>query len=146
MDEQDELQDATKATWALVREVRTFNQRFTALNTLNRRTRNTMWALVGIIAIMAVFGGHQLHSNHRAQVVGCQNANEMRAAQLAVWDFVLGYELADGSDSQAPAETEMSKIILPYMHEIWKQRDCNDLDRPYPLPDPPTPPPPAGQE
>lgn len=109
----------------------------------NRRL--VKWAIgLSVVCLLCAIGtGALAVSNWRNAKVQCLNANESRKAQLAVWDFVLGWELADSSEAQAPAETEMSRIILPYMHKIWAQRDCDNLDKEYDLPPAPTPPPPA---
>lgn len=113
---------------------------------LSEANRNlTHWALgLAALCLVSIAGtGYVVLENRENDKVQCMNANESRKAQIAVWDYVLGYELADGSEAQAPAETEMSKTILPYMHKIWAQRDCDNLDKQYILPDPPTPPPPV---
>lgn len=88
-------------------------------------------------ALSAVTGYAVVKTNNTEDVLrtNCMNANEVREATRNVWDFILGYELADPNNN--PAETTMSEMILPYIHKAWADRDCNDLDRKYPLPDPP---------
>lgn len=85
----------------------------------------------------------QIEANERALYTNCVNNNERSKAVLDGWHFILGYELADEDNN--PAETEMSKLILPYFDEIYAPRDCNNLSKKYDLPKVPEIPEPANR-
>lgn len=81
-----------------------------------------------------------VYQNHHNAYIQCLNANESRAFNKGLWDFILGHELGDLSASQAPDEIVMSQRILPLIHWANRPRDCDNLDKKYDVPKVPDPP------
>lgn len=102
---------------------------------LSKQTRRlTHWAIaLAVVTALCVVGmGAIVYQNRQNAVTQCENSNDARAAFRFVWDFVLGAELADPDNN--PRENVMSNLILPYIHEKWKEQDCSDLSKNYPEP------------
>jgi hypothetical protein len=68
-----------------------------------------------------------------SQVVACQNANETRGDQIVIWDFIL--DVSAGDD--CPRARQILEDIRSYIHKVFRERDCTDLDKKYKTPVPP---------
>lgn len=68
-----------------------------------------------------------------AQLTNCQNANNTRANQTQVWDFVLNLSGADAG----PQETAALESIKAWIHDVFAERDCSDQTKKYDVPVPP---------
>lgn len=126
----------------MTKAVNEFSERLTATHLLAKRVRVALIGLAILGALLtwimwdrSVETRERSAANYRAQVTQCQNANETREGMRNVWDFVLGYEIADPNNN--PAEFTMSQMILPYIHAVWAERDCSQLNKKYDLPQPP---------
>lgn len=141
------VKENTKVTKALVKRVDTLADRSTLSEFITRRTRMlTLW-LVGVVGFTSLLGfgfayllWDKSQTNSENAVQQCENANETRKFNTAMWDYILGHELGDTSSSQAPDEIVMSEQILPRIHYANRPRDCGNLDRKYPMPEIPDPP------
>jgi hypothetical protein len=69
----------------------------------------------------------------QAQVISCHNANETRSRQTLLWDFVIDVSSADDGPRERAALAE----IRIFIHDLFAQRDCSDLTKEYPAPEPP---------
>lgn len=70
-----------------------------------------------------------IESNEANAVTNCQNANESRKASLALWTFLF--------DAGSPADKVRNKPLIVWIGKLYMPRDCSDLSRKYPLPEPP---------
>ena len=88
-----------------------------------------------IIWLFAVAGNAQDAADEAkaAQIAACQNANDTRANQSLVWDFVLDLSAADAG----PAEKAALETIRTWIHDVFAARDCSDLTKLYETPVPP---------
>lgn len=87
----------------------------------------------------ATFALQQGQSNVQAaqaagQVQTCENANESRAAQLALWNFI--FDLPP-DEEPTPQEKAALADIRAWLEQLFAPRDCSDLDREYEIPPPP---------
>lgn len=69
-------------------------------------------------------------------VVSCQNANETREANLALWNFVIDLSVA-GQKKTDEKTIKYLQDIRAWVGKVYQDHDCNDLDKKYPIPDPP---------
>lgn len=69
------------------------------------------------------------------QVTNCQNANETRKGQRQAWDFILDVSGGDGDAS--PKELVVLQTIRNWLHDVFAERDCSQLDQEYEVPPPP---------
>lgn len=138
----EDIQELKRDMKAMTNAVNGFSDRLTATHLLARRVRLALigLALLGTVLTWVMWDRsvetrERSAANHAAQVTQCQNANETREGMRNVWDFVLGYEIADPNNN--PAELTMAQMILPYIHGVWAERDCSQLNKKYELPEPP---------
>lgn len=110
-----------------------------------RRMRVLTW-LTAALAVLAVLGAvvsaylwaqvnDVVEQNEANAVQACRNANDSRAASAGLWGFVIDVSLADGGES--PQEQRLLEQLRTYVNEVYEPRDCSELDRKYPVPDPP---------
>lgn len=104
--------------------------------------------LAGVIALM-LLGGVWLwtvaqdakeatEANERTAVVNCQNANESRRAQVVLWDFILAASGRDDEEPRTAEEEQFREEFRDWIHALYAERDCQNLDKKYKLPDPPS--------
>jgi hypothetical protein len=74
--------------------------------------------------------------NATNQLVGCENANQSRAASKNLWDFVINLSLASN-----PTLTDEQRVFIgefrAYVDAVYQPHDCKHLDKKYNLPSPP---------
>lgn len=74
--------------------------------------------------------------NTRNAVVGCQNANESRAATLALWNFLFDIT-AKSNPKTTPEQQHQVNEIRVWIGKLYGPHDCKNLARKYPIPPPP---------
>lgn len=109
------------------------------------RLSSVTWIVVFALVIV-VIGVQQLlyqragneadHNNKRLLVTNCQNANESRAANRELWGFILDVSTA-GDNNPSPREQAFAQEFRDYINAVFAARDCSDLGKKYPLPNPP---------
>lgn len=97
---------------------------------------------IGIGLLALALGASVVYSDQRddrAQVQACENANESRAAQLVLWNFVIDVSSVPDPGEKPPTEAEQAarEDIRDWLEELFAPRDCSDLTREYKIPDPP---------
>lgn len=139
------LEDNLTATKDLTKEVHDLSGRFSAKEILHNRTRRLGYIAI-FISLVAIVGlilsGYLIYQNSQnAQVVAlnarinCENANDSRAANKKIWTLVV--ESSKSDPNRTPRDVENSEAFQRYINKLYEPRDCNDLDRRYPIPDPP---------
>lgn len=110
----------------------------------SRITRQNLIIAIGCLVLALVIGGGvwlwRLNENLEdankelasSQVINCQNANNTRANQRILWDFVL-----DVSNDAGPEEAAILESIRTFIHDLFAERDCSDLTKEYRTPVPP---------
>lgn len=79
----------------------------------------------------------QTAANSRNAITGCVNANETREASRTLWNFVLDLSLTNNEDA-TPEEVDYLGEFRDWIGQVYKERDCDDLGRKYPIPPPPS--------
>lgn len=122
-------------------------QRLSArLSVSHRQVQRMRWltALTAALAVLAVVGGvvsihlwnglrDAARDTHAVQVQNCRNGNESRAANYKLWAFVLNQSAA----ARPPEQREQIERIRAWVALLYAPRDCSNLAKKYPLPDPP---------
>jgi len=109
--------------------------------TASELKRQSWWTrfLLGIVTITVVFGvvagGYAIKSSHDEAKRNCQNANESRDANLALWTYVL--TVAEGNAQGKEAKARIT-AIMDWTQILYKDHDCSNLDKRYKIPPPPT--------
>jgi predicted membrane protein len=104
-----------------------------------------LFFMVALAALVGIFIGtaatitkaRQSTENHDAQVRNCENANDTRAAQRELWEFILDVSASNPDEPPTPEERDMMDAIRDWIEELFAPRDCTDLTRKYEIPDPP---------
>jgi cell division protein FtsB len=118
------------------------------LDVSQRQVRRMRWltALTAVLAVLAVVGAifsaylyqevdEVVEQNTTNAVQACRNGNESRAASAALWGFIIDLSLADGGES--PDQRVALEQLRTWITQLFAPRDCSDLSRKYPLPEPP---------
>lgn len=143
-------EEIIKATHELAEKVEEFNKSLTISEALAAKAKTQaertekLGRWVAGLAVLTFFGvivtgillvqvRHAVGVNKANAVTGCQNANESRAGQRLLWGFLLNINTAD----RTPEERAQAAAVVEWINELFAARDCSDLDRKYPLPDPP---------
>lgn len=144
MNTPDEEAELLGATRVLGRRIGVLSDHLQVSQKQARRTRLLTWvtmiltviSLVGVAVTTVLYQRVQdsIDANQHTQVVSCQNANESRSANLALWNFVLDISSAQ----QVPASRKQQlEEIRTWINQLFAPRDCNDLTRKYKIPAPP---------
>lgn len=88
-------------------------------------------ALAGILTASAA-----VRQNGRDLVTNCENTNESRQAARALWGYVIDLSAVNNPD-RTPREVRIIGGFRDYVNDVYQPRDCTDLSKKYPLPDPP---------
>lgn len=111
--------------------------RFTVLHLLIMVTLAN--AVLGVLLITTRVSAERLERENLANaVVNCENANESRAANLSLWNFVLDLSAANREEEPSPAEQKRLDDFRAWVTALFAARDCSDLSRVYEIPPPPT--------
>lgn len=78
----------------------------------------------------------RIEANTENAITSCENANETREASRSLWNFVLDLSSARDEDA-TPQEVAARKKFRDWVDAVYRERDCADLSRKYPLPPPP---------
>ena len=133
-------------TRQLVRQVETLDRHLRVHEGQARRTR-FLTIVASILAVLSLAGAtmsvslyRQVHeaeqANQHNAVTGCENANESRKANLALWEFVLSASAAN-NPNPTPREKKLRKNFQSWVENLFAAHDCSDLSRQYPVPPPP---------
>lgn len=99
-------------------------------------------AIVFLLTVYSAFQA-QIASNHsndalehqrHSDMVACQNSNDFRTANLELWNFVLDLSIADPRNQDNPREVRYLHRIQTWISQIYRQHDCSDLSKKYPIP------------
>lgn len=74
-----------------------------------------------------------------AQVVACENRNEQAKGHRNLWTYVIEVSKTNNPDSSYTREHYYEEM-QQYINELYAARDCSNLDKNYPVPEPPQPP------
>lgn len=110
--------------------------------------RNVVWALLGLLFFIAAVGGFEQHrisiavdqntatANQQAEDAKqqCKNDNDQRAANLALWQFVLD---VSARPDQTDEEKAQVSAIRTWIVALYAPHDCDNLSEVYTIPDPP---------
>lgn len=78
----------------------------------------------------------RIEANEANAVTSCENANETREASRTLWNFAL--DNAEANNPDAPPEVKRYlQEFRAYVDAVYAPRDCSDLSKKYPLPEPP---------
>ena len=133
-----------EAAALLAERVETLGKHLTISQRQLAKVRNLTRLLAGVLVLVLVglattvvlyFSVRdQANANHHTQIQVCQNGNDSRTAQLAVWAFFIALI--------APHPTPEVKAVVDtfegYLSQVYRAHDCSDLNKPYPVPTPPT--------
>lgn len=72
-------------------------------------------------------------ANQANLVTNCENANESRAATLALWRFLFDTSLKSNPNATPKQKADIA-AIKHWIEQLYAPRDCHDLGRKYPLP------------
>lgn len=125
----------------LSRNVVTLTERLDVSAKIASRARLLSRVVAVVVVVALAFGGFEWHRVSNAidgvdanAVQACENANDARAANLALWQFVLQL-----SEPKRPNPIEQAKLDLlqEFIVELFATHDCNDLSKVYKIPLPP---------
>lgn len=128
------------ATKDLTKQVKDLKDRLSAKEILHKRILRlgVVAVFISMISILGLcLSGYVLYQNSNNARINCLNANESRKFNLQLWTFIIVSEMHDNQNTIK--ETEMIEKLPPYLDAAWRPRDCNDLSKRYPIPDPPLP-------
>lgn len=105
------------------------------------RLTRILVGIVGLLLVLVTVGGvwnfirvnHALYTEHTDAVQACQNANDTRSANLALWQYVLRISPA----AQDPANKDKMDQFAQWISVLYAPHDCNDLGKVYEIPAPP---------
>jgi hypothetical protein len=127
----DPIEALLAATEQLSLNVQTLSNNITVQAKQSSRLRKIALALAGVIVLLVGVGYYAVNENHDNQVTNCENANESRAASRLLWNYILTFASRNNPDNP-----DIAKIQV-WVNELYKDRDCSDLDREYKTPAPP---------
>ena len=129
-------------------QVERLGDRLTVSQTQVQRTKGlTRWVLLlAMISLIGVFATGILlfqvrdavDTNEQNAITTCKNANETRKANAVLWNFVL--DVSEKNNTGDETTTAYLEAIRGWVNELYAPRDCNNLDKEYPIPEPPSPP------
>jgi type II secretory pathway pseudopilin PulG len=116
--------------------------------------RKILWGAVAVIAVllvMVIIGAFEyqdqqtaiqgaVDANQDAQVTSCENANKTRASQIYLWETIIAQSAARRDPGEPPpTEDELQYLedFQTFIRKIFAERDCENLDKEYPLPEAP---------
>jgi cell division protein ZapA (FtsZ GTPase activity inhibitor) len=111
-----------------------------------RRTRllSIFVAVLSLLCLAGVASTYNLYTKvsktqeqgQQNAITACKNANETRVANQALWDFIISAS-ASQNPNQTPEGTKLLKELKVFVAELYKEHDCSDLSKTYPIPKPP---------
>lgn len=132
-------EDLKKTVDSFARRLKISQDQLEAQRKQGNRTRLLSWvALLTSVAVLV--GGvmvYRLYSTiHEAQVQSCESGNDLREQNRVLWHFILAASAANNPD-QTPREKKLSGQMLTWVDQLYAGRDCSDLTKKYPIPEPP---------
>lgn len=125
-----------EATIRLTAQVTKLTVRLDVSERQRRRTRNLQGVVALIFILVLGGGGFQWHRVTVAAKQGCENANDARAASLALWQYVL--TLPSQDPTSTPAEVELLARFKVWVEVLYQPHDCDNLDKVYKIPPSPS--------
>lgn len=97
----------------------------------------TVLSLLGVLTSIMLWRGvrETAHDTEAAQVQTCRNNNDARAANNRLWTFIL--DVSEASNPIRPEQKRQIDQLRTWVNALYAPRDCSDLNRSYPIPDPP---------
>lgn len=139
------LEDVNESVKDLKGELHDFRGTFTAKEILNRRTRILTFVnmVVGAVSVVSlVICGYLISQNLKnvknteaVAKINCENANDSRKANRQIWTLVVDASSQD--PNRTPNDVRNSQKFQAFIDKLYAPRDCNDLSRRYPIPNPP---------
>lgn len=133
------------ATKELTSEVHELAGRFSAKEIIHKRIRRLGIAAIivsSISLIGLVISGYLIYQNSKnveatenVAKINCENANDSREANRKIWTLVV--QTSSNDPNRTPQDIQRAQAFQDYINKLYAQRDCNDLDRRYTIPDPP---------
>jgi hypothetical protein len=128
----------------LSERVETLTRELTVSKQQARRTRVLSIAVIVMIVGGMVIGwdyarriSNNVDANRETQVQQCENANSVRQSNILLWEQVLGLSASSNEGEATPAEIAALVALQDWITVLYRDRDCNDLDRVYENPPPP---------
>lgn len=140
-DEQGEVLHRIEASLNdLNANTRTLADRITVTAKVTRRTLINQLVIAVLVVVVSIFGATQWHrvtgaiqGNTSNAVTICENSNESRAANLELWNYVLGLT----EQTADPASKIALEKIKAWVAVLYEPHDCSDLSKKYDIPPPP---------
>ena len=113
-----------------------------AIERSNQQIKRNRWTnrflallLVGVgVGLWQVQGAiDQIQTN---ATVACENANESREGIRGPWQLLIQVSVAR-NENPTPAETKLYSDFSDYIDKLYASHDCSQLDKEYPIPNPP---------
>lgn len=68
-------------------------------------------------------------------VTNCQNSNQARQGTLRLWLGIIDAPRPKGSPARTEEQQQQIADLRLFVEQLFQQRDCQNLDRQYPLPE-----------
>lgn len=145
----DDRSALLQATRELAHKVDDLSHRLTAKEILHKRTLRLTVATFALAVLSSIGVGVSLYAvnglnhvttlNEKNAIIACKNANDSREANRILWLTILDASRNDPSpDEPRTAEDErISREFEVWINKLYAPRDCYNLSKRYPLPDPP---------
>ena len=146
------VRELTAATNTLAAEVHALTDRLRKSEKENAKQAEILkdqrrWIKVQAVSIAAILaGGFWLwnvaaDANNAADAVqtssvkNCQNANQSRKGTLRLWLGIIDAPRPAGSPARTEEQLQQVADLRQFVRELYQERDCEDLNRTYPLPE-----------
>ena len=73
--------------------------------------------------------------NKQNAITSCENANDSRAAQRALWGFIL--QASAANKDKTPQQRKTADEFGAWVNKLFAERDCTNLSKRYTIPPPP---------
>lgn len=133
---EDGLLTATESVGAVLKGIREDLGGVKELQEKQRKQQLVTWVFSALVLALGGWLWIQNAEINSNQVTNCQNANETRGGQRALWDFIVDVSVQSNPDA-TPAVQQFYTDLQVYIHDLFANRDCSNLDKEYVLPDPP---------
>jgi hypothetical protein len=128
----DPVEALLYATNRLSDNVEALSENLTVQYKQSRRLRRVAVAVLGVVVLVLGIGWYAVSANSKTLVQACENANETRAANMALWTTVLG-----SVQKSSPDPNKWVDELLDWIAVLYQPHDCDHLDRVYDVPPPP---------
>lgn len=84
---------------------------------------------------VAATANHATDAVQTNAVKSCQNANQSRKGTLRLWLGIIDAPRPAGAPSRTPEQQKQTADLREFIEQLFQPRDCQNLDRDYPLPE-----------